>query len=309
MKIRALVAPIAVAIAVSALAGCSAGPTGGVTFATDAPGTANVRIVASTDVWGSIAAAVGGTDVAVTSIINSPAQDPHEYEADARDQLAVSKAQLIVENGGGYDDFMDRMTSAVGTGATILNAADLSGYDQHPASGGFNEHLWYDFPTVGKVADAIANALARLDPGRAADYAANAAAFDTALGRLEATAAQLKAQYAGTPAAITESVPLYLFGAIGLVNKTPAEFSAAVEQGSGVAPSVLQQTLALFDQRKVKLLAYNEQTTGPETQAVLAAASRDGIPIVAVRETLPSGKDYLAWMTGDLAAIGTALGQ
>ncbi|HEX7835130.1 MAG TPA: ABC transporter substrate-binding protein, partial [Pseudolysinimonas sp.] len=58
---------------------------------------------------------------------------------------------------------------------------------------------------------------------------------------------------------------------------------------------------------KVRLLAYNEQTSGPETDRVRAAATAAGIPVVPVTETLPKGKDYVSWMNANLDAVGAAL--
>ena len=98
-----------------------------------------------------------------------------------------------------------------------------------------------------------------------------------------------------------------MLNAIGLDNKTPSEFSKAIEDGSDAPPAVLQQTLDLYNGHAVKLLAYNEQTTGAQTEAVLTAAKNNGIAVVPVTETLPSGKTYLSWMSDNLDAITAAL--
>ena len=95
-------------------------------------------MVASTNVYGDIVKAIGGPAVSVISIIDSPDKDPHEYEADARTQLALSKAQLVVENGCGYDDFVDTMLNSDPTKPTLINVSEVSGQDQNPAEGEFN---------------------------------------------------------------------------------------------------------------------------------------------------------------------------
>lgn len=285
-------------VATLALAGCSPEAS-----STD---TGKIAVVASTNVWGDIARQIGGDAVSVVSIISDAAQDPHSYEASARVQLALSKADLVIENGGGYDDFVETLLKGAGNdAATILNAVDISGFDQ---GAGLNEHVWYDFPTVKKVAAKIAGTLSALDASRASAFAANLKAFDTGLGLLEGEAAAIKAGPAGgSGVAITEPVPLYLLAASGLVNKTPEAFSAALEEERDVPPDALRKTLALFSAHKVALLAYNEQTSGPETQLVLKAAKEAGIPVVPMTETLPAGKDYLSWMSDNLAAVKEAL--
>jgi zinc/manganese transport system substrate-binding protein len=270
-----------------------------------------VHVVASTDVWGDVVEQVAGdllgSTVEVTSIITDPAADPHSYEADTQNLLAVSKAELVVENGGGYDDFVDSMLASAGGSPTVLDAVDISGFTA-PSGGELNEHVWYDLPTVTKVADHIAAALADADPSDASTFRANAAVFEQEVSALEQTEDAVKAAHAGTGAAITEPVPLYLLTACGLVDKTPPDFSEAVEEGTDVSATVLKETEDLFNDKTVALLAYNEQTSGPETRAVLEAAKDNGIAVVPVTETLPSGQDYISWMRSNLAAIRSALG-
>ncbi|MEU1852383.1 zinc ABC transporter substrate-binding protein [Streptomyces sp. NPDC019990] len=285
------------------LAGCGGSPdsAGG----KSAP--ARVAVVASTDVYGDIVARIGGDRADVTSIISDPGQDPHSYEADTQNQLALSKAKVVVENGGGYDDFVDRMLKAGhNDSARVINAVKVSGRTA-PKGGEVNEHVWYDFPTVARLADRMAAALSEADPSGAAAFRENAAAFKKRLARLEAEEAQIKKEHGGEGVAITEPVPLYMTEASGLVNRTPAQFSEAIEEGDDVSPRVLRENLALFSGRKVKALVYNEQTSGPQTEKAEAAAKAAGIPVVPVSETLPKGEDYLSWMSANLDALAGAL--
>jgi zinc/manganese transport system substrate-binding protein len=287
------------------LAGC--GSSSDSADAKSAP--ARVAVVASTNVWGDIARRVGGDRVDVTSVISDPDQDPHSYEADPQNQLALSKAKVVVENGGGYDDFVDRMLkSGHNDSAEVVNAVEVSGRTA-PKGGELNEHVWYDIPTVAKVADRISAALAKADPGDAGAFEKNAAAFKARLAPLEAEEARIKKAHGGEGVAITEPVPLYMTEASGLVNRTPAQFSEAIEEGDDVSPRVLQENLALFSGKKVKVLVYNEQTSGPQTEKAEAAAKAAGIPVVPVTETLPKGEDYLGWMTDNVDALASALAK
>jgi zinc/manganese transport system substrate-binding protein len=304
MKRSVFALPAVIAATALLLTGCSAA---GADPASSGTASGTIKVVASTNVWGDIAEVIGGDHVSVTSIIDDPNQDPHDYQASARNQLAISQAKIVITNGGGYDDFVTSMVKAANTSPTVLNAATISGYDQHPSDGDFNEHLWYDFPTVDKVASKIAAAYSKARPADADTFAANETKFEASVAKLTATEAELKQTYAGKGAAITEPVPLYMLNAIGLVDKTPQKFSEAIENDTDVAPSVLEQTLALFSSRSVALLAYNEQTTGAQTQQVLSAAKSNDVPVVPVTETLPDGKTYLTWMRSNLDNIGAAL--
>ncbi|MEU6098774.1 zinc ABC transporter substrate-binding protein [Streptomyces sp. NPDC047079] len=270
--------------------------------------TSRISVVASTNVYGDIVGQIGAGKVDVTSLISDPGQDPHSYEANTQNQLILSKAKLVIENGGGYDDFIDRMLKSSNSSAEVINAVKVSGKTA-PKGGELNEHVWYDFPAVAKIADSIADALGKADPDNAATFTKNAETFKSKLTPLETKEAQLKKEHSGGGIAITEPVPLYMTEASGLVNKTPEEFSAAVEEGSDVSPKVLQETLALFTGKQVKALVYNAQTSGPQTEKVESAAKSAGIPAVPVTETLPKGKDYLGWMTSNVDALANALAK
>ena len=301
MKTRSLVSTLAIAaVTALALAGCSS--------ASSASDDGTLRVVASTNVYGDIAETIGGDAIHVTSLMDDPAQDPHSFEASAQNQLAVSKADIVIENGGGYDDFMQTLLKgSKNDGTTVLNVVELSGLTA--TDGELNEHVWYDFPTIQKFTAALVGALSKVDPGQKQTFEKNAAAFTGKLDVLEAGEAKLKAAHAGEGVAITEPVPLYMLDAIGLVNKTPEKFSAAIEEENDVSPVVLRDTLELFSGHRVTLLAYNEQTTGAETERVLAAAKSNGVPVVPVTETLPAGKHYIGWMQSNLDAVGSALAK
>jgi zinc/manganese transport system substrate-binding protein len=294
-----------------ALAGCGSSSTpGGAGSTSSSAGTTAVskvvNVVASTDVYANIAESIGGGRVRVTSFISDPDQDPHSYEASARNQLAISKADVVIENGGGYDDFIDRMVKASKTEATVLNVVDISG-KKAAAGKELNEHVWYDFPTVALLTDKLVAALSAVDGPDASAFQANAAAFKKQLEGLTGEEGDLKASYAGKGVAITEPVPLYLLEAVGLRNATPPAFSAAVEEGNDVSALVLKQTLDLFNGGKVAALVYNQQTSGPITEQIKKAAEQAGIPVVPVTETLPEGKSYIAWMSENLKDLKQAL--
>ncbi|MFB6636867.1 metal ABC transporter solute-binding protein, Zn/Mn family [Streptomyces chartreusis] len=306
MPSRRLSAALLTGTCLTLLAGCAGSSD---TAGAHSPAAASViPVVASTNVYGDLTRRIGGAKVRVTSIISDPAQDPHSYEAGTRNQLALSKAEVVIENGGGYDDFVDRMLKSAGSSPDVINAVEVSGKTA-PKGGELNEHVWYDFPSVAELADRIASALGKADPADAATFTENARDFVRLLRPLERKEARIKAEHGGEAVAITEPVPLYMIEASGLRNATPAEFSEAIEEGDDVSPRTLRSTLALFTGKKVEALVYNEQTSGPQTEKAERAAEAAGIPVVPVTETLPTGKDFLAWMTANVDALASALAK
>lgn len=296
-------AAVVVAAVAVVLTACGSSGSSSTSSSGSDPGV--ISVVASTNVWGDIVKQIGGEHVDVMSVVSDPSADPHSFEANAQTQLALSKAGLVVENGGGYDDFMDTMLASAKSSAPVINAVQVSGRTDDAE---LNEHVWYDLPTVDKVGQAIAAELGSLDPAHQNEFTANAKSFSAALATLESQVEAVKAAHGGTGIAITEPVPLYLLEAAGLDNLTPQGFSDAIEQDTDVPPTVLRETLALFSDHQVKALFYNEQTTGPQTEAVLDAAKTNAIAVVPVRETLPEGQNYLQWMQANVTAMAAAVG-
>jgi zinc/manganese transport system substrate-binding protein len=215
---------------------------------------------------------------------------------------------VVIENGGGYDDFVDTMLSASGNAkVALVNAVKLSGYDTSIAD--FNEHVFYDYATVGKVVDAIVSDFSTADPSHRALFADRGATLQRKLTALEQSELNLSGVTTGVGVAITEPVPNYLLAALGMKVVTPIAFSRALDQGTDAPAGVLEQTLATLTSGEAKLLVYNVQTSGPQSDAVLAAAKKAGLPAAPVSETLPPGLDYVTWQRGVLATIAQALGH
>jgi zinc/manganese transport system substrate-binding protein len=280
-----------------------------------------VDVVASTSVYGDIVSTIGGDKVRVESIITRTSQDPHSYEATTQDKLAVSKAELLIENGGGYDGFIHKLADDTGLDhGRVLNAVELSGLVPEEEAGashdaeehghdhaGVNEHVWYSLPAMARLADAVAAKLGELEPSSAETFRSNAAAFKDSLGGLDARLADIQASAGAAPVAVTEPVPLYLLEAAGLENQTPADYTAAIEEDADVPPAVLKATTDLMASGTIRLLAYNSQTEGPQTVAVKEAATAAGVPVVSFSETLPDAKSYVQWMTENVDNIAKAL--
>jgi zinc/manganese transport system substrate-binding protein len=286
-----------------------------------------INVVASTNVYGDIAKTIGGDKVSVTAIITKTSQDPHSYEATAQDRLAVSKAEVVIENGGGYDDFLHTLAadSSIEAG-NVLNAVELSGL-AHPEEetsgatpaetgageehahdhGELNEHVWYSLAAMGRLADNLAAKLGELEPASAAVFDSNAAAFKAELEGLTGKLSGMKAGAAGAPVAVTEPVPVYLLQDAGLENATPEDYTAAIEEGSDVPPAVLKAATDLVANKSVRFLAYNGQTEGPQTEALKKAAEAAGVPVVDFSETLPEGKTYAQWMTDNVNNVSKVL--
>jgi zinc/manganese transport system substrate-binding protein len=269
------------------------------------PSPSRIVVVAAENFYGDIVGQIGGDRVAVTSIISDPNVDPHEYETNAKDAAAVANASLVIQNGLGYDAFMDKLLAASpNPKRKLILVSALTGHKQ-----GDNFHLWYDPPTIPKVALAVRDALIQIDPANAASYRNRYRAFEASMTPLTQAIAALKALVAGTPVAVTEPVFINMAQAIGLTVITPMAFQKAIEDGQDPPAAALARMEDQLKKHEAKLLIYNTQTVSPVTTRVQQLAKRVGIPVVNVTETLPAGKSVQQWMLSQLEQIRVALTQ
>lgn len=288
----------AVAIPAFALAGC------GSSKAAEEPG-GRIGVVASTNVYGNIVKQIGGPHVDVTSLLSDPNVDPHAYESNAKNAAAVYDAKVVVENGLGYDSFMDELTATADSrNQTVVTAARVLGISGNDA----NPHLWYDVAEIPKIADAIASALSKADSKHSTDYRTNAAKFTQSLQPVEKVLAAIKAKNDGAQVAYTERVAGYLLAEAGLKLGIPAAFPRAVEEGDDPSPG---DTLAFdkaLQKHTVRALVYNSQVTDKQTDQLKKQASDAGVPLVPVTETMPpKSASYQAWQLKQAEALRTAL--
>jgi zinc/manganese transport system substrate-binding protein len=261
-------------------------------------------VVSAENVYGDIAAQIGGARVHVTSILSDPNADPHLFEPGTANGLAVANARVAIQNGLGYDAFMDKLEAAAPSShraqVSVAQLLGVSGKDANP-------HLWYDVPALSTIASGIEQALVHADPKGAATYRAGLARFERSLVPLRATVAALKRQHPGAPVAYTEPVPGYLIDAAGLKNLAPTSFTRAIEQGTEPSPAAVSAMTALVRDRKVRVLLYNSQAVSPITSRIRSEARAAGIPVVPVTETLPPGLNFQQWQTGQAKALLAAL--
>jgi zinc/manganese transport system substrate-binding protein len=252
---------------------------------------AMASVVASTNVWGSVASAIAGDHASVKAIISNPAQDPHSFEASPADAAAIADASLMVYNGGGYDHWVDDVLTSHKDVQTVDAYSLLSTAVPQPA----NEHVFYDLETVKAVANQIADKLSQSDASHADDYKANADKFNQQVDVIAAAERAIGASHPGSTVVATEPVAHYLLTNSGIVDKTPEGFTKAIEGDSDPAPADLAAVLDLLKNRQVSALVYNTQTQTDVTKQIQDAANQASVPIISVTETLPAGTDYLTW--------------
>ena len=281
----------------SACGGSSTGASGGSSSPT------SISVVAAENFYGDITRQLGGSHVSVTSILSDPNVDPHEYESNVQTAETVSKAQLVIENGLGYDSWMDQLLAASPkSGRIVLVAGNIANHKLTD-----NPHVWYGFDNVTAIAQAITGALKKLDSSDAATIDSNLAAFNQSLMPLVQKINAINSKYAGTPVALTETIYLYQSTPEGLNVLTPFEFEKAIAEGNDPPADTVTITNDQITRKQVKILIYNVQTVTPITTNLQNEAKNLNIPIVPVSETMPPAKTYQTWMMDQLNTLEQAL--
>ncbi len=286
------------------------------TVDTDKQSQEKVIVYTSTNVWGAVAKAVGGEHIEVIAGVNEPTQDPHDYQATANDKLNISKAKLVLVNGGGYDDWTTTLAKSVQPVPKIINAVELSGIkmpeenhdhhhdDHHHDHAGhdhkhhvdFNEHVFFSLDTAKKVAEAVANHLASTDPNNQATYVQNAKDFMQHIDKLKEKAKTVGAGKQFTVFS-TEPVVGYLLADMGVKNVTPDAFIEQSETETGVSVKVLTESQNIIQNKQASVLVLNAQTEDASAKKLLETAKQANVPVVEVFETLPPNvTTYIGFM-------------
>jgi zinc/manganese transport system substrate-binding protein len=297
--ITRLIAAAVPALLALTLAGCGAA---------GAPADLHGRILAvgAENEYANVISQVGGRYVDAVAVMSNPNTDPHTFEASPSVAQTVARARLVVQNGVGYDDFMNKIESASQSASRkVISAQQVRGLPDSTA----NPHLWYDPRTMPAVAHALASDLAVLQPSHAAYFRAHAARFIASLARWRHALATFAHDHPDATVATTEPVADDMLSAAGVRNLTPFSMQADIMNGTDPAPQAVTHQDALLSGHRVKAFVYNQQVTDSVTDGFLTRAADARVPVVGVYETMPSGYDYQSWMMAEVTALSEAVGQ
>jgi len=261
-----------------------------------------VNVVAAENFYGDVARQIGGANVAVTSILSNPDDDPHLFEASPATARALAAAKIVIVNGADYDPWMEKLLAAhKSPGRREIVAANLA----HKKAGD-NPHLWYNPATVRAVANALMVDLGVVDPVHRADYQKAGTEFLATLDPLDAKIADMRKKYVGAPVTASEPVFGYMAELIGLKVHNE-KFALAVMNNAEPSASDVAAFEDDLKGHKVKVMLYNAQASEPAVARLVQIAKDEKIPVVGVSETEPADTNYVQWMTKQLDALDKAL--
>ena len=260
-----------------------------------------IEVAASVNQWGTVAKALGGDNVNVTSIINSTNVDAHDYEPTTSDIAKLQKAQVVIVNGAGYDAWA--VKAAQTANATIVNAAEIGGVND-----GENPHVWFSADVRKAVAQAITEAYEQADAAKKSDFDKMNDQWTAEENNVESKIAEVKQKTDGLTYAATESVASYLAEDMGLADATPSGYARATANESEPTPTDIKQFTDALKAGEIKLLVVNTQEESELTGKITDAAKSVEVPMVELTEQMPEQYDSLtAWMEGLVDAFSQAI--
>ena len=286
-------------VLIAGLASCGAPAVGG-------SGNGTLQVIAGENFWGSIAAQLGGDRVTVSSIVTNPNTDPHEYESSSADARAFATADYVILNGAGYDDWGQKLLAAnPSQRRKVFTVADLLN-----KKAGDNPHFWYNPDWVEKVADRITADYQALDAADAAYFGQQREAFRTALQPYHDALARIRSTFSGVAVGSTESIFVDMAPALGVNLISPPEFMQAISEGNDPPAQTVAEFQDQVSHHQIKLLVYNTQTSTPITDNLKQLASKNGIPVVGISETVePTTASFQDWQLKQLNVVEAALSR
>ena len=305
---RRIATAVAVAVSGLVLAACGSSSTSSeptaVSSSAPACPVAPIKVVVTTNVWGSVVDQLVGACANVSTVITSAAADPHDFEPTAADSAAIAGAQLVVVNGLGYDEWATKIVKSLGASAPpVLNLGEELGLKT-----GVNPHIWYSPDYVVASSQNITTKMKAVEAGAASYFDGQAVTFSTALQPYLDKVASIKSQFTSTKIGATETVFDYMAQATGLVIATPPGFSKAIATESEPTAEDVGAFQTQLSRGGLRALIYNSQTEGSLTTQLKSAAEKNNVPVVSVTESInPPDATFQAWQLAQLDALAIAL--
>lgn len=252
-----------------------------------------IRVVSSLDFYGDAASQVAGKYGQVTSIIHSSSVDPHDFEPTTKNAKAVSKANIVIQNGNGYDDWLGKLVKA--NDQKIIDFKVSEDLLKFPT--GSNEHVWYNPTTMPKLANELANQFSKLDSSHTKYYRQNAAKYIQSLAPLQKLIKTVKQNVDQNNKLVDVSEPVFSIALAHLGYQVNNQhFAKAIEDGNDPSPADIAKMQADIRQRKIAFLVVNTQESDSIVDNMAKLARKHNVPILKVTESLPAGLNYKQWM-------------
>lgn len=247
-----------------------------------------VSIVTTTNVYADIAKNIVGKYGTASAIIKNSATDPHDFEPTTADAKSLTKANIIVANGLGYDSWMNKLASSVNK-KPVLVGEDLMNLKK-----GDNPHIWYDLDMPTKYVNYLVKRLSKLDSKHKAYFEANGKKYLAKINQVKQLAKKADGKNK-KPVFVSEPVFDYALEEAGY-KVGDKDFEKAVENNTDPSPKTINQMTNDIKDKKIAFFVNNTQSSSSTVSTFVKLAKKNKIPVLNVRETIPNHMTYLNWM-------------
>ncbi|UFN98596.1 zinc ABC transporter substrate-binding protein [Lactobacillus gasseri] len=246
-----------------------------------------ISIVTTTNVYSDIAKNIVGKYGTATAIIDKSSVDPHGFDPTTADAKKLTKANIIVANGLGYDSWMNKLAKSVNK-KPVLVGEDLMGLKN-----GDNPHIWYNLNMPTKYVDYLVKRLSKLDKKHAAYFKANGKKYLAKVDKIKKLVKTDKSNK--KPVFVSEPVFDYALKEAGY-KIGDKEFEEAIENGTDPSPKMINKMNTDIKEKKIAFFVNNTQASSSTVKSFVKLAKKNGVPVLNVRETIPNHTTYLTWM-------------
>ena len=255
-------------------------------------------ILTTTNTYYEPVKSIVGNKYKVESIIKSVNVDPHSYSPTAHVSQKVATSPLVVANGIGYDDWINKLAESNNKQDNQLSF----GSDVLHLKNGDNEHIWFNLYYMKKLTKTVYQRVSEIDNLNKDYYRKNYLKYDQKLDKLIDQQDQIKKYAQGKKAYVTEPLPDYLLKNLG-VTVSDNHFAKSIEDGTDPSIKDIHDIQNGLKNHQVDFLVVNKQVSSSVVNKIKQTAIDENIPIVYLTETLPSNVGYYEWMSNILQKI------
>ena len=250
--------------------------------------SSGIKIVTTTNVYSDIAQNIVGKYGTATAIIQKSSVDPHDFEPTTADAKNLSSANIVVSNGLGYDEWMNKLASSVDK-KPLLVGEDLMGLKK-----GDNPHIWYNLSMPTKYVNYLVKRLSKLDKKHAKYFKKNGQEYLAKINNIKKLAQSIDGKNK-KPVFVSEPVFDYALQEAGY-KIGDKDFEEAVENETDPSPKMVNKMINEIKEKKIAFFVNNTQASSSTVNTFVKLAKKNNIPVLNVRETIPDQITYLKWM-------------
>lgn len=250
--------------------------------------SSGIKIVTTTNVYSDIAQNIVGKYGTAIAIIQKSSVDPHDFEPTTADAKNLSSANIVVSNGLGYDEWMNKLASSVDK-KPLLVGEDLMGLKK-----GDNPHIWYNLSMPTKYVNYLVKRLSKLDKKHAKYFKKNGQEYLAKINKIKKLAQSIDGKNK-KPVFVSEPVFDYALQEAGY-KIGDKDFEEAVENETDPSPKMVNKMINEIKEKKIAFFVNNTQASSSTVNTFVKLAKKNNIPVLNVRETIPDQITYLKWM-------------